>query len=216
MSDSKNLIVRIGAVKASIRLIIHPLSDNEYELILLLNGTMNTLENFIAIEFDGTGLAFLRFNRLWKAPTGFLERVIHSVIQFFIEVAKDPRVRELAQEGLLSFLKEHMNLVMTQLFKATDDERGKFPKYVYLFLDLCSAIVLMLDIIGHSCYKSLHNKYCFMDSSHSAISFSISLMLGSLNVPSSSSASHRHLISEVYKFATLSENPMTASCGIRG
>jgi len=41
-------------------------------------------------------------------------------------------------------------------------------------------------------------------------------MLGNLNVLSRSSAIHRHLISEVYKFATLSENPITASCGIRG
>ncbi|KAE9448646.1 hypothetical protein C3L33_19454, partial [Rhododendron williamsianum] len=69
-SDSKNSIVRIAAVKVSIRLIIHPLSDDEDELILLLNETMNTLENFIIIQFDGTGLALLSFNRLWKAPTG--------------------------------------------------------------------------------------------------------------------------------------------------
>lgn len=43
-SDSKNLIAHIAAVKVSIRLIIHPLSHDEDELILLLNGTMNTLE----------------------------------------------------------------------------------------------------------------------------------------------------------------------------
>ncbi|THF95542.1 hypothetical protein TEA_017603 [Camellia sinensis var. sinensis] len=41
----------------------------------------------------------------------------------------------------------------------------------------------------------------FMYLSHSNTSFSVSLMLGSLNVPSKSSASHRHLISEVYREA---------------
>lgn len=41
-------------------------------------------------------------------------------------------------------------------------------------------------------------------------------MEGSLNVPARSSASHLHRISDVYKFATLSENPITANWGIWG
>lgn len=41
-----------------------------------------------------------------------------------------------------------------------------------------------------------------MYSSHFHMSSSIFLMLGSLNFPSSSSASHRHLNSELYKFGS--------------
>ncbi|KAI8553912.1 hypothetical protein RHMOL_Rhmol05G0053300 [Rhododendron molle] len=123
-SDSKNLIAHIATVKASIRLIIHPLPNDEYELILLLNGRMNMLKNFIAIKFDGTWLALLRFNRLWKAPIGYLERVTPTVIQFFIKVVRDPKVGELTQEGLLSFAKEQMHLVIPQVLRAADDERA--------------------------------------------------------------------------------------------
>ncbi|KAG5547534.1 hypothetical protein RHGRI_013281 [Rhododendron griersonianum] len=67
-----------------------------------------------------------------------------------------------------------------------------------------------------ACLSSCLNEYRFIYSSHLAISFSIFLMLGSLNLLSRSSASHRHLVSKVYKFAILSENPMTASSGIWG
>lgn len=126
--DPKNFIARVAAVKASLRLIIHPLSsDDGDELIPLLYRVMNMLENLTAIQFDETGSMLLSFNRLWRAPANFLKRVIPNVVQFFIKVAGDPRVgklvQELAQEGLLSFAEEHTDLVMPHLLSAAVDER---------------------------------------------------------------------------------------------
>ena len=41
-------------------------------------------------------------------------------------------------------------------------------------------------------------------------------MFGNSNFPSINLNNQRHLNSEVYKFAMLSEYPITATCGIRG